>query len=119
MSRRSVLKKYQIFDDADTTTNPESVETDISSVDFATYHLEAEAGVDALIDVYFCNDKEFTVAASKKLFFQNQPTIEFAVDTDVLIHVENKGFKWVYIKITNAGGTGNINGWVTGNVRGA
>ena len=120
MSRRQVIKKYQLLDQADTTTNPESTHTDVQQVDFVTYELGLDATVTALLSVQYCNDERIDASSVfKDLDFSQTLTLDGSVDTDGIVHVENKGFKFLKLSITNNGGTGNVDAWITGLTRGA
>jgi hypothetical protein len=119
MSRRHQLKRYQVITDQDSTTSDRSTETDISALDRIFYQIEIDALVDCEIEVKVCNDDKFSVANSFSLDFEQTLALIGATDTQYNIVIENKGFKWMFIDVTNNGGTGNINAWVTGNNLGA
>lgn len=119
MSRRHVLKKYQVLDNADSTTNPISKETDVSQLDFVTYQLNVEAGVTATLLVLFSNDERFDPANASELNFGTPVVLDGATNADYVLHIQNQGFKWLYLNVIDVGGNGNVNAWVTGNVRGA
>lgn len=120
MSRRHIIRKYQLLDQADTTTNPESAFTDVQQVDFVSYEFGLDATVNATLDVQYCNDERIDASSVfKDLDFNQTLILDGSVDTDGIVHVENKGFKFLKLKITNNGGTGNIDAWITGLNRGA
>ena len=119
MCRRNVLKKFQLFDAADSTLDPASGHTSVSQLDFITYENSIDASVDAVLEVQYCNDEVFNAANLKSLDFGAPINLDGAVDTDYTIHIDNMGFKWLLLKITNNAGTGDVSAWITGNVRGA
>jgi hypothetical protein len=120
MGRRSQLPKYQVFSAVDTTTDPESTPTDISSVDEITYEIEIDNTVDASLEVKFCNDSILSDTSIFKALDFNQATpLDGSTETSGLVHIENKGFKWMKLAVTDNGGTGDINAWITGTVKGA
>lgn len=54
------------------------------------------------------------------LDFGEQIIIDGAIETDYIIEVRNSGFKWMALEFENTlGGSGNLNAWVSGTVRGA
>ena len=116
MSRRNIIRKYQVLTDADSTSDPVSIVTDVSGVDFITYQLEIGASVDTELEVQFCNDDSQDF---KPLNFGQSVLLIGSVDQDHMAHIENKGFKFLRLSIADNGGSGNINAWVSGNGRGA
>jgi hypothetical protein len=120
MSRRHLIKKYKVFDNADTTTNPESLITEIAQVDNITYQIIIDSTVDAEIQVKYCND-DFISGSSvfTDLDFGSPLMLDGSSDTDGLIHIQNKGFKFLRLSIVNNGGTGDITAFVTGTGIGA
>lgn len=120
MGRRSILNKYQVLNAVDSTTNPESIETDISSVDYITYEFILDATVDADLSVQYCNDARITSASTfKDLNFGSTTPLDGSIDAGGIVHIKNMGLKWMKLVITNNGGTGNISAWVSGTVGGA
>lgn len=119
MGRRSQISKYQVLTDADSAANPVSTETDVSGVDFLIYQLEASVSVNALLYVYFTNERIFNPNDIEKLNFGQSTPLVGSIDNKYMVVIENKGFKWMQIVVENNGGTGNVNAWVTGTVRGA
>lgn len=116
MGRRSLLRKFQVLSSADSAADPTSEVTDVSSVDFITYQIEIANTVDAVLAVEFCNDDS---GDYKELNFNQTLSLDGASETDYLVHVENKAFKNLRLAITNNGGTGSIDAWVSGSVKGA
>jgi hypothetical protein len=118
MGRRTILKAFQVLDDADSTTLPEGPETDVSGLDFVTYTISVDSSVSAVAGVYVSrsDDKD---GAYFSLDFGSPLSLNGAVDTDYIIKIENHGFKWMKINIDSSAGTGNISAWVSGNARGA
>lgn len=119
MSRRNLIKKFMVIDNADTTTDPISEASDVSGVDFITYQLDIDPTVDANLIVSFSNDPILSEAVFTSLDFGMATTLVGATETAYLVHIENKGFKWTQIQIANNGGTGNTYAWITGAGRGA
>jgi len=119
MSRRHVLKKYQVLDNADSTLNAVGKETDVSQLDFVTYQISIDAGVYAYLTVNFSNDERFDPANSSELNFGQNIILDGATDGDYVLHIQNQGFKWMFLNVSDIGGSGNVSAWVTGNVRGA
>lgn len=119
MGRRSIIREFQVLEDSDSATNPDSTHTDVSSVDFITYRLSVDASVSASAQVKFVNADTFDASQAKALNFGETLSLVGATDTDYMIEIENKGFKWMYLDITNNAGTGEINAWITGTTRGA
>lgn len=119
MSRRHVLKKYQLFNSEDSTTNPISKETDVSQLDFVTYQLSIESGVNATLVVLFSNDERFDPANVSELNFGAPIVLDGATESQYVLHIQNQGFKWFLLNVIDNGGSGNVSAWVTGNVRGA
>ena len=120
MSRRQIIKKYKVLDAVDTSTDPMSLQTDVSGVDFITYEIDLDSTVDATLKVEFCND-DFISSSSvfKELDFQQVLSLNGSVDAYGVVHIANQGFKWLRLAITNAGGTGLISAFISGSVRGA
>ena len=119
MSRRNVLKKYQLFNSEDSTTNPISKETDVQQLDFVTYQISIGGSVNATLLVLFSNDERFDIANARELNFGAPIVLDGASEADYVLHIQNQGFKWLLLGISDNGGSGNISAWVTGNVRGA
>lgn len=120
MGRRTVLPKFQVFASEDTTADPESSVSDVSGVDYITYEIDIGASVDADIEVQFCNDARISDSSAFRALNFNQTTpLDGSSDTSGMIHVENQGFKWMRLAVSNNGGTGNISAWLSGTVRGA
>ena len=119
MGRRSIIREFQVLTNSDSATNPDSTQTDVSSVDFITYRLAIDDSVNATVQVKFMNADQFDASQSEALSFGQTLSLVGATDQDCMIIIENKGFKWMYLDITNNAGTGNINAWITGTVRGA
>ena len=120
MGRRTQLPKYQVFSAVDTTTDPESTPTDVSGVDFITYEIELDNTVDADLAVQFCND--YTLSSSsifKPIDFGQTTPLDGATNTQGMVHIENLGFKWMKLVVTDNAGSGDISAWITGTVRGA
>ena len=119
MSRRNVLKKYQLLNNEESSASIQSKETDVQQLDFVTYQLEIESTVNAFLSVYFSNDERFDPTNIRELNFETQMQLDGSVDSQYLIHIENPGFKWLLLGISDNGGNGGVSAWVTGNVRGA
>lgn len=119
MSRRNVLKKYQLFNGENTSLNPVSKETDVSQLDFVTYQLTIDPTVNATLLVLFSNDERFDASNVQELDFGSPIVLDGATESQYLLHIENNGFKWLLINIVNNTGFGLASAWVTGNVRGA
>lgn len=117
MSRRNIIKKYQVFTSANTTTNPASIITDVSLVDNIVYQLTVDPSVNAFFAIKVGELSD--LSDGKVLSFGLTQSLVGATDTDYMIAIQNKGFKWMRIEITNNGGTGNINGWISANTVGA
>lgn len=121
MARRNTLRRFQVFDNADTTTSPTGPFTDVSGLDFITYLIIVDPTVNCEMAVYFKND-EFnqTGQTSYKLDFGEQIILDGSLDTEYTLKIENHGFKWLSIQFENdLGGTGNLNAWVSGTTVGA
>jgi hypothetical protein len=116
MGRRSIIKRFQVMSAEDSTSDPESSITDVSSVDFITYEITVGALVDATLEVQVRNEES---ASFKALNFNQTLTLDGSSDTDYMVHIENKGFKDLKLSITDNGGSGDISAWVSGTVRGA
>ena len=119
MGRRSIINKFAVMSAVNSTTSPLSTPSDISAVDFVTYEITIGALVDADLEVYVCNDKTFSVAGSKKLDFGQTTELLGSTETSYIVHVKNMGFRWIYFKVVDGGGSGNVSGWITGTVGGA
>lgn len=119
MSRRNVLKKYQLFNNEDSSTSPTSKETDVSQLDFVTYQLSIESGVNATLLVLFSNDERFDNTNISELNFGAPIILDGSTEASYIIHIQNQGFKWLLLNVVDNGGSGNVSAWVTGNVRGA
>jgi hypothetical protein len=117
MSRRSILRDYQVFNNADSTTDPSSTQTDISGVDKIAYRLTIGASVNAVASVRVSNKEDKSNPFT--LNFGQSAVLVGASETEYLFTIENRGFKWMWIEVANNGGTGNIDGWVTGTTVGA
>lgn len=119
MCRRNVLKKFQLFDAADSSLSPSSGHTSVSQLDFITYEISVEALVNASLEVQYCNDEVFNPTNLKPLDFGSPIDLIGSVDSNYTIHIDNMGFKWLLLKIINNAGAGTVSAWITGNVRGA
>jgi len=119
MSRRNVLKKYQLFNSEDSTTNPISKETDVQQLDFVTYQISVDSGVNATLLVLFSNDERFDPANVTELNFGSPIVLDGATETQYVLHIQNQGFKWLLLNVVDNGGSGAVSAWITGNVRGA
>ena len=120
MSRRSLLKKHQVLKDANSASLVQSESTDISGLDFIQYHLEVGALVVSTFEIQFCNDDKITSISSwKPLDFGQVTNLNGAQDTSYLVLIENRGFKYIRIALTGGTGSGLVNAWISGNVRGA
>ena len=119
MSRRHLIRKFQVLTNSDSTTSPSSISTDVSGVDFITYQIDCGSTVNSFLKVYVSNDDQFNSSNKTELDFDTTLTIIGASDTSYTIHVENLGFKWLQLSFTNNGGTGLLNAFVTGAGRGA
>jgi hypothetical protein len=119
MGRRSVLPKYQVFSNADSSTDPVSTETDIQGVDSVVYTIDVDPTVNATMNIKYCNDVRFDPDVSHSLNFEQVLSLNGSTDTSYQVVIENRGFKWTFIEVENSGGTGNINAWVSGTVKGA
>lgn len=119
MSRRSLIKKFQVFSDADTTSAQSSEATDVSGVDFIFYEVAIGASVNATLSVYYSNDNVFSASAAKALNFGTTTSLVGSTDTSYIVQIENPGIKWLQLRTANNGGSGNINAWISGTVRGA
>lgn len=120
MSRRQIVKKYPLFSQVDTTSTQTSSETDVQQVDFITYQFTLDISVNVIIEIQYCNDERISASSVfKPLDFEQTINLVGSSHTDGLIHIENRGFKFIRVKSTNNGGAGNISCWVTGVGRGA
>lgn len=120
MGRRNLLEKYQLWSSEDTTANPTSNHTDVSALDLITYEIDIDSTVNASISVEYCNDSRISSSSVfKPLDFSQSTTLVGSVDTDGLIHINNRGFKFLRLSVTNNGGAGNISAAITGSVVGA
>jgi len=119
MSRRHLIRKFQVLTNSDSTTSPSSIATDVSGVDFITYQVECALASDCFLSVYFSNDDQFSSSNKTELDFGSPLVIIGATDTSYTIHIENLGFKWLQLSFTNNGGTGLLNAFITGAGRGA
>jgi hypothetical protein len=119
MCRRNVLKKFQLFNAVDSTTNPQSEHTSVSQLDFITYEVLIDSSVNAFLKVYYCNDEVFNASNIRELDFGSPVALLGSNDTEYTLHIENMGFKWLLLEVTNNAGTGDVSAWITGNVRGA
>lgn len=119
MSRRSIIRKFQVLTDADSAIGPESEPTDVSSVDFITYQLSVDNTVSAELEVLFSNEADATIDNYKPLNFNQTLTLDGSSDQDYMVHIENKGFRFLKLALTDGGGSGNVNAWISGTVRGA
>lgn len=119
MSRRSLIKKFQVLSGADTTSAQSSEETDVSGVDFIFYEVSIDATVNATLSVYYSNDNVFDASTAKALNFGTTTSLAGATDTHYIVQIENPGIKWIQLRTANNGGTGNVSAWVAGTVRGA
>lgn len=120
MGRRTLLPKYQVFISADTTLNPESDISEVASVDFITYEVAIDPTVSADLEVHYCNDSKIDADSVFKPLNFIQPTpLDGSVDVGGVVHIKNLGFKQLKLVLVNSVGSGNINAWISGNVRGA
>lgn len=120
MSRRQIIKKYRVLDAADTITDPQSVQTDVSGVDFITYEIDIDSTVLADLYVQYCNDDFISDSSTfKDLDFEQTLALNGSNDSYGIVHISNQGFKWLKLYVLNQGGTGNVTAHITGTVRGA
>jgi len=119
MSRRSIIRKFQVFTGEDTSLNPLSIPSDVSGVDSITYQLSIDPAVNASMEIHFSNDEKFDQASTEKLDFGQLTTLLGSTDESYIVHIANKGFKWLQVRVIDNGGSGNVNAWITGTVGGA
>lgn len=119
MSRRSLIKKFQVLSSVDSTSAQSSEETDVSGVDFIFYEITVDAAVNATLSVYYSNDSTFNSSTAKVLNFGTTTSLVGATDTSYIVQIENPGIKWLQLRTANNGGTGNISAWISATVRGA
>lgn len=120
MSRRTLLNKYQILNAVDSSLTQTSTPTDISGLDYITYQLLAGALVDSVLEVQVCNDVVLSPSSVfVSLEFSNVLSIIGVTDIDYMVTVENQGFRHAKIQLTNNGGSGTINAWISGTTRSA
>lgn len=120
MGRRNLLKKHPVLVNADSTVTQTSEYTDISGIDFIQYQIEIDATVSCGFEIQFCNDERIdSTSVWKPLDFSQVTSLNGAVDTSIMCLIENMGFKFFRISLTSGSGTGDVNAWISGNVRGA
>lgn len=120
MSRRNILKKFQVLSDADSTVLSASSPTDVSGLDNITYLIEIGASVDGELFVEHCEDDKISnLSEFKELNFGEQIILNAANDLEYTIQVKNAGFKHMRLLFADNGGAGNINAWISGNTVGA
>ena len=120
MSRKHEINKYLVLDAEDSTTDPESVQTDVSQVDKIAYDITVAAGVIGTLEVQFCNDRLITnQSVFNSLDFGTPIAINGGTDTVYRLEIDNESFKWMKLKFTDNAGTGNITASITGTTIGA
>jgi hypothetical protein len=120
MGRRTQLPKYHLLTAVDSSTSPESEATEVGTVDFITYQFKLDPTVDANLEVHFCNDDRLLEdSIFSPLPFGIPMPLMGATDAEGLVHIVNGGFKWLKLVILDNGGSGNVDAWITGTVRGA
>ena len=120
MSRRHIIPKFQLWNQVDSSTNPTTAATDVSSVDFITYHLTVDSGVSGELAIYFSNDRQqFDINNAVPLNFDPPMLINGASESNYMIEIQNKGLKYLYLEFNDGGGSGNIDAWISGTGRGA
>jgi hypothetical protein len=120
MGRRTVLEKFLLINGEDSASTVTSQSTEVSGLDNITYQIVIDSDVESTCEPEFCNDRVLSPDSEfKPLDFGNPLTLSGATDTDYTITIQNQGFKHLRLNISNNGGTGNINAWVTGNCVGA
>jgi len=119
MGRRTVLEKYLLIDNEDSASLITSSPTEVSGLDNVTYQLSIDALADSICEPQFCNDRILSPSSVfKPLDFGSALALLGSTDTDYTISIVNQGFKHFRLSISNNGGTGNINAWVTANAVG-
>lgn len=120
MSRRHIIPKFQLWNQEDSSASPITQATDVSSVDFITYHLTVDSSVTGELAIYFCNDRQqFDINNAVQLNFDPPMLINGAAESNYMIEIQNKGLKYLYIEFNDGGGSGNIDAWISGVSRGA
>lgn len=119
MSRRNLLRAYQVFTNANTATAPTGTETDVSGLDNITYQITVQNTVNCEMAVYVSKD-DARDGTYSPLYFGEQIILDGSVETDYFIQIKNPGFKWMVLEFENTlGGSGTLNAWVSGNSEGA
>lgn len=118
--RRNELRQFQLWNDVDSTTNPSSIETDVSGIDNVTYLAQIDPAVVGQFLVRFCND-QFIKPDSifRELNFGEPLAVNGTNDVNYTMKIENHGFKWMRLYFQNSAGSGNIDAWISGNTVGA
>lgn len=122
MGRKLNAPKYQIWDQVDTATNPTSISTSVKQIDHVCYEVSYDSTVLASLGVQFSNDDETTPPASwvwRDVEFGQAVTLDGSLDTETNVVFREMPYKNLRLKVTNAGGTGNITAFISGQGRGA
>jgi hypothetical protein len=115
---RKIIKPFQVYSSADSTTNPTSIITDVSGIDKIKYLITVAATVVGTLEVEF-SEEENNPTTFYPLNFGTTLSINGASEMNYAALIDNYGFKWMRLSFTNNAGTGNINAWISGNSVGA
>lgn len=118
MSRRNILRPHTVFDESDSTSNPESKATDVSGLDNVTYLFAVDASVIGEMFIEFSLD-DSNPQNWHQLNFGESLVINGSTDTSYLAHIKNHGFKFLRSRFENDAGSGPITGIISGNTVGA
>lgn len=119
MGRRNLLTKFQVWDNLDSTTPAESRSTVVDGFDVVKYVLAVDPTVSGTIQVEFSDDQVSKDEVWKELDFKSPITIDGSIDTDYEIHIKEHVCHKLRLKFANAGGTGNVNAWISATSVGA
>jgi hypothetical protein len=119
MSRRNTLKRHQVLAAVNSTSTQTSEKTDITGLDKITYEFLLDLPVNALLEVQVSNVSAPADADFLSLNFNQTLSLIGSSNTTGLVHISNEGFKWLRLKTSNNGGTGNVSAWISGTSRGA
>lgn len=119
MSRRQIVRKFNVWTDLDSENPEPSISTVVQQVDNVIYVLEIDPTVSGVLEVEFCNEPDGQPEIWKPMDFGETLALNGAVDTDYEINISKHSRHKMRLNFTNGSGTGNISAWYASSSVGA
>lgn len=114
MGRKHLLKNYPVWVNVDSATDPVSVSTEVSNLDFVSYDVFIENTVTGELIVQYSMDGE----SWSDIDFSMTNSVNGAADTHCRIEIKSL-FNHLRLKFINDSGSGLINAVIHGKTVGA